>query len=253
MTNVVVVSQDDPFYVPKFFAEFFPALADDVTVEAVVELDPFDEPFHDLLQRMLALYGPVNFVRQGLRYVTRRVADGIGGRQYSIETVAGEYGIPVHQRSSVNTAGFREYLRDHDVDVVLSVAAPEIFDAETLAEPNWGCLNVHTADLPKYRGMLPTFWALYHDEDEIGVTVHTMTTEVDDGDVVAKTSFPADGSLDDVISAGKRQGGRLAASALQAVHDGTVETRPMTGESSYFSFPSAADRQEFRRRGNRLL
>lgn len=42
------------------------------------------------------------------------------------------------------------------MDVVLSAAALEIFESNVLKTPEW-CVNVHTADLPKYRGMLPTF------------------------------------------------------------------------------------------------
>lgn len=249
--SVAVVTQDDPFYMPLFFESFLPAVPDGVEVERVTILRSFDESLPELARRMYGLYGPVNFVRRGVSYAYRELANRLGG-DYSVEAVVRDHGVPVAHRDSVNTDAFVS--RAEDVDVVLSASAPEIFDPEVLAAPSWGCLNVHTAKLPKYRGMLPTFWALYHGEDEIGVTVHTMAEEIDQGEIARQTTFPVESrSLDDAIRRGKRVGGRLAAEALGDVAAGAVTLTPMTGEESYFSFPSAEDRREFQRRGGRLL
>jgi len=47
-------------------------------------------------------------------------------------------------------------------DVIFSVSAPQILKKNLIKLPNWGCINVHTAKLPEYRGMVPNFWAMYH-------------------------------------------------------------------------------------------
>lgn len=252
-TRVVIVTQDDPFYVPRFFEAFFESRPEDVTIESVVLLRPFDESTLDLARRMYRLFGLRDFLRLGLRYGYRRAVDALGRRAYSVERVAARYGVPTRERRTINDPEFCEQLAD--VDVLLSVAAPEIFDEEVLSTPTWGCLNVHTADLPNYRGMLPTFWALYHGDDEIGVTVHTMTEEIDSGEVLRQETFPVapDDSLHDVIRRGKAVGGRLAAEALGDVATGTATLAPMTGEGSYHSFPSAEESRELRRRGRALL
>ncbi|MFC6952961.1 formyltransferase family protein [Halorubellus litoreus] len=253
--RTTVVTQDDPFYVPHFFEAFFDALDDDVVVDRVVCLRPFDERTVDLARRMFRFYGPRNFAIRSLQYAYRTVMDGIGDNAFSVATVAAANDVPVEERNTVNDDGFVDGLRERDVDVVLSVSAPEIFEVDVLDAPNWGCLNVHTADLPKYRGMMPTFWALYHGDDEIGVTVHTMEEELDRGNAVRSDSFPvtADDTLDDVILEGKRRGGRAAAYALGDVARDEVTERALTGESSYFSFPTRAERRELQDRGRNLL
>ena len=254
--SVAVVTQDEPFYMPLFYRSFFDALDDArIDVEWVTILSTFDESILDLAWRTYRLYGPLNFVRRGVEYVARTAADAVGYGSYSVASVVRSHGIAVDHRESVNTPAFVDRLSGHDVDVVLSVSAPEVFEPRVLDAPRWGCLNVHTSNLPKYRGMLPTFWALYHGDDELGVTVHTMAEKIDQGEVVRQTTvpIPADATLDDVISLGKREGGCLAAAALRDVADGTVTLDPMVGEESYFSFPTVAERREFQRRGHDLL
>jgi methionyl-tRNA formyltransferase len=239
---------------PLFYRSFYEALDGSITVEWVTILSAFDESLRDLVRRGYRLYGPAGFVRRGVEYAARTAADRVGVGSYSVESVVRRRGVEVDHRESVNTDTFCSRIETADVDVLLSVSAPEVFEQATLAAPRWGCLNVHTSELPKYRGMLPTFWALYHEEDEIGVTVHTMTETIDDGAIVRQTTFPVPegGTLDDVIARGKRTGGRLAATALSDVESGTATLTPMEREGSYFSFPSVDERREFQRRVNRL-
>jgi methionyl-tRNA formyltransferase len=253
--RVVVVTQDDPFYMPLFFEQFLTDLPETVSIRSVVCLDPFDESLPELARRMYRLYGPRNFLRRGLEFVARTAADRVGLGRYSVASVAGNNNITIRTADSVNTDAFVAMLEREDIDVVLSVSAPEIFDKHVLSAPNWGCLNVHTAELPKYRGMLPTFWALYHGEDRIGVTVHTMAEEIDRGQIARQTTFavrPED-TLDDVIKRGKRVGGALAATVLGEVADEVVTLHPMDGKESYFSFPTREERRELQQRGRELL
>lgn len=253
--RVIIVTQDDPFYMPLFFESFLPSISRDIVIVSVVFLDPFHESFTSFLHRMYRLYGWANFVRRGFNFLIRKGADTLGIGNYSVERIANRHGISTKSLESVNSDTFRRMVSQYEADVVLSVAAPEIFEEETLNAPKWGCLNVHTSELPKYRGMLPTFWALFHGEEQIGVTVHTMSEEIDHGKIAAQSAFSVskDESLDDVIKKGKRTGGKLAADTLNDLVLDELQLSPMEGEGSYFSFPTAQDRREFKRRGWTLL
>jgi methionyl-tRNA formyltransferase len=252
--RVAIVTQDEPFYMPTFFEAFFEELSEDVVIDSVTILDLLDDSMAELATRMYGLYGPVNFLRRGIEFVYRKILSSIGDL-YSVANIANRNGVPVKTRESVNETEFISYLEESGIDVLLSVSAPEVFDSAVLNAPEWGCINVHTASLPEYRGMLPTFWALYHGEDEIGVTVHTMVEEIDRGKIVRQTTFPVDSNdtLDDVITRGKRVGGGEAATALATIADGPVDLTEMDGEGSYYSFPTADDRREFQRRGWEVL
>lgn len=253
--DVVIVTQDEPFYMPWFYRSFFDELGGDVNIRWITILDTFDESFLDSAQRAYQLYGPKNFVRLGIRYLQRTAADRLGIAHHSVRSIAHKHDVSTETRLSVNAHEFVDRIDHEKIDVVLSVSAPEIFDAEVLHAPQWGCLNVHTAKLPQYRGLLPTFWALYHGDDEIGVTVHTMAEEIDRGQIVRQTTFQVGDrpTLHEVIQRGKRVGGELAAETLAEIAAGNESLDPMVGEESYFSFPTVEERREFQRNGGVLL
>ncbi|HET7034743.1 MAG TPA: formyltransferase family protein [Thermomicrobiaceae bacterium] len=62
--------------------------------------------------------------------------------------------------------------------------------AEVLQVPRLGAINVHDALLPKYRGRNATGWALRNDEPELGMTVHFMTPELDNGPILSQRRVP---------------------------------------------------------------
>lgn len=53
-------------------------------------------------------------------------------------------------------------------------------------------LNVHYSLLPSYRGLHSTVWALLNDEPFLGLTVHRMNRNIDDGPLVYQYSVPND-------------------------------------------------------------
>jgi len=141
-------------------------------------------------------------------------------------------------------------------DLIVSVAAPEIFRKEILGVPRLGCVNIHSGRLPVYRGMMPTFWQMMRGESEITVTVHEMAEVLDGGKVLGTVAVPVkpQDSLDRVITATKQEGARLLIQVLDQIRRGEAVGVPvdMSG-ASYFSFPKRQHVSEFRRRGHRLL
>jgi methionyl-tRNA formyltransferase len=94
--------------------------------------------------------------------------------------------------------------------------------------PRLGSLNLHASLLPKYRGAAPIAWAIFHGEEETGVTVIRMTPKVDAGDILLQARTP----IGPEETAGELQA-RLAAMAadlvVQAVEgavQGTLPARP---------------------------
>lgn len=81
-------------------------------------------------------------------------------------------------------------LLEFDVDWLLSVQYPNILDAELLAHPTEGALNLHQAELPRYRGANVFNHVLLNaradDHWRHGTTLHFMTEAVDAGDIVER-------------------------------------------------------------------
>jgi methionyl-tRNA formyltransferase len=249
--TVFLITEDDPIYVIEFFRVF---LSEHPTAELELCGMTIEQPFHEsigrTLRRMFRFYGYRDTIRQGLRFISARV------RRDSINALAASAGVSVVSTRSVNDPEFIQQLRAKAPDVIVSVAAPEIFRPELLNVPPLGCINVHSGRLPNYRGMMPTFWQMLRGEQAITITVHKMAHKLDAGDVLATQSFPLkrSDSLDRVIKGTKREGARLLIRVLRSLRNGQVRPVPLDmADASYFSFPTPSDVREFRRRGHRLL
>lgn len=248
--RVLVITEDDPLYVIRFFEAFFPQLPETIEIAAITIDRAFHEPLVATARRMLRFYGPVDFVRQGLRFARTKVS----GR--SISQLARQAGIPVIETDSVNSPGYREQVRALAPDVIVSVAAPQIFREKLLSIPPLGCVNIHSGRLPAYRGMMPVFWQMLAGESVATVTVHEMVVELDMGRVLGTLEFPLNerDCLDRVITATKTVGARLMINVLEQIREGKTEPRELDpSDSGYFSFPEPSDVRKFRLRGHRLL
>jgi methionyl-tRNA formyltransferase len=249
--TIFLITEDDPIYVIEFFRVFF---SEHPTAELKLCGITIEQPFHEsigrTLRRMLRFYGYRDTIRQGLRFISARV------RRDSINALAASAGVSVVSTRSVNDPEFIQQLRAKAPDVIVSVAAPEIFRPALLNVPRLGCINVHSGRLPHYRGMMPTFWQMLRGEHAITITVHEMAHKLDAGDVLATQSFPLkrSDSLDRVIKGTKREGARLLIRVLRDLRNGQVRPIPLDmADGSYFSFPRPSDVSEFRRQGHRLL
>lgn len=73
-------------------------------------------------------------------------------------------------------------------DLIAVAAYGQILPKSILDLPRFGCLNVHTSLLPKYRGAAPIQWAILNGERETGVTIMKMDAGLDTGAIVARES-----------------------------------------------------------------
>jgi methionyl-tRNA formyltransferase len=249
--RVLFVTEEDPLYVIRFFDIFFAEYPRDEFQICGITVDrAFHEPIWKTLRRMQVFYGPWDVFRQGVRFIQARL------RGRSVEALALTMGVPIVPACSVNSPEYIGRVRAMAPDIIVSVAAPEIFKHELLALPRLGCINVHCGRLPTYRGVLPTFWQMLRGEPAATITVHTMAEKIDAGDVLATQSFaikPSD-SLDRVIIGTKCESAKLLIRVLRDLRTGRAKPAPLElNEAGYFSFPRPADVREFRKRGHRLL
>ena len=263
--NIIFFTQEDPFYVKGFFDEFLSQFKSIEDIKAIVISHPMGKKsITKLARQMYEFYGPRDFVRMGVRYGFRtlmskrqipKAENGIPPKTYSVKNVADVYGIPVLARSELNSEEFRKLIKTYDPDLFISIASPVIFKEELIKIPRLGCINIHTAPLPWYRGMLPSFWQLYHGEKEAGITIHRIDEGIDTGDIIIQHSLPIypEESLDKLILRTKRESAKLMVKVIDSFRKGEVQYRKMEGEGSYFTFPSREDVREFKRMGKRLL
>ena len=66
-----------------------------------------------------------------------------------------------------------------------SIVHPKLIESHTI-------INVHYSLLPKYRGLHSTAWEIMNDEEKLGLSIHIMTSFIDDGPIIYQKSFKND-------------------------------------------------------------
>jgi methionyl-tRNA formyltransferase len=260
--HILFITQEDPFYVRLFFEEFFKRYDPTEDVKGVIVAPTMGKKsVKKLIRQMYDFYGPVDFVRIGARYAWHKTCDLLSRvvplrRFHSISQVCRHYNVPVNACANINGEEFLETLRQMDLDLIISVAAPQIFKEPLIRIPRHGCINIHNAKLPKYRGMLPNFWQIFHGETSVGTTIHRINAGIDDGEILLQKETPLlnGESLDSIIRRTKTLGGQFMIEAINGLKRHSLTPLPNPSkDSTYFSFPTKQDVLEFKKRGHRLI
>ncbi len=259
--KIAVFTQDEQVYLP-------------IPIERVVESNPdqvacivLSPPMSTHgggikgLMKHLPVFGFAGTLRMGFRVIWSRVAPRIGlkpkGRKHwTIADIARSHNIPLYLIADVNSEEMHNVISKHPADMLVSVSCPQVLRPKTLHRFKHGGINVHSAPLPKYRGLLPSFWVLHNGETKTAVSVHELGEQLDNGDILHQQPIPiAKGETwNSLLAKTKTAAGDALVEAIEQVKNGTVIKKPNRDEdSTYFSFPTSKDAREFRRRGLRMF
>jgi len=258
--NIVVLTADEPLYLPALFARLLQARAKDVRAVFIAPPLYGKDSTWQMLRKYTAAFGLWNVFKLARRTLAAKLADALHlgrnrGHYYSVPAAAAAFGVPCERVAQVNAPAFLDRLRALSTHLIISVSCPQIFRKPLIELPPHGCLNVHGALLPKYRGIAPSFWMMANGEEHAAVTVFFVNEDIDAGDVVEVAEFPIEPheTLEQLIIRSKRIACDTLLRAIDRVEKGRPATRPLNKEhGSYFGFPTRAAYREFRRRGRRL-
>ena len=107
-----------------------------------------------------------------------------------VKVLAEKLNLPVLQPLKARDEKFISELRELKPDLIVVVAYGQILPQTILDLPPFGCLNVHTSLLPKYRGAAPIQWAIADGEPETGVTIMKMDAGLDTGAILSMRHTP---------------------------------------------------------------
>ncbi len=260
--RIEFLTQDDPLYILPFFEEFFRECTGEFEIVHVSICRVMGKRSRSkLLRELVHLYGPLGFFRilgrtAGLRLLGLLPRARRAKRFGTLAQLCRAYQIPFEQIGNPNSEEFVVKFRQRAPDVLVSVACPYILKEPLLKATSLGCVNIHHAPLPRYKGMMPTFWQMYHGEKKVGVTIHYMAPKVDEGAPLlrAELEILPGGSLDHLIQRSKRHGAGCMAKVLRQLAAGTQQViQWKTAESSLFTFPTLEEIREFHRRGFRAI
>lgn len=260
--KIEFLTAEDPFYVLPFFEEFLRDYSSEFEITRISCCRAMGKRSRvQLLRELKWLYGTTGL---GKLLFQAGIAKAMSllprsrqaSRYYSIAQLAKAYNVPYEHVANPNQPEFTDALQQRAPELLISVACPYILKEKVLGIPQQGCINIHHAPLPRYKGMMPTFWQLFHGEQQLGVTIHYMAAKVDEGDALLQESLPVTPgeSLHQLIRRSKRHGAHCMAKVVRSIQANEAVAIPMDhAQGSYFTFPRREEALEFRRRGLRAI
>jgi len=115
-------------------------------------------------------------------------------------------------------------IRQTDPDFIVVIAYGMLLPVEVLALPRFGCINIHASLLPRWRGSAPIQRALLAGDEQVGISIMRMESELDTGPYCLQASTSAkDKNYQQLIVEMGVMGAELLLPNLEAIAAGKVE------------------------------
>ncbi len=105
-----------------------------------------------------------------------------------VKILALENDLPVFQPSQSELPALEKKISEADLMVVAAYGM--LLPESILNAPKYGCINVHTSLLPRWRGAAPIHRAIQAGDGETGISIMQMDNGLDSGPVLLQTKCP---------------------------------------------------------------
>ncbi len=138
------------------------------------------------------------------------------------EKVSNDTGLPLYVVKNKKHA--QEIIRNLQPELCLVVGWYWLINRETLEIPTHGFIGIHNSLLPKYRGTSPLIWAMINGEEEVGFSLFTFTTGMDDGPIWAQgiVKVENDDYISDVLKKLEEKVVEVVRKKYFAILEGTI-------------------------------
>lgn len=180
---------------------------------------------------------------------------GPTGPNLTYRQLAQKHGAEYREIKDVNDVSFiRGLSADQEFIGGVSLRFLQVFEKpiiETLRGKGF-MWNIHSGLLPKYKGLLTPYRAIDNGEKEYGLTLHEITSGVDEGNVLAKTGLPLDPQrpvLDLYLDTVDHAAAMLTEALCKAAEGGIPKGIPQSGAAGYYSNPTDEEFMHYMERG----
>lgn len=175
------------------------------------------------------------------------------GASELFQNLAQDISAEIFSFQNINAESSVDKLKEFAPDLAISIRFGQIFKNDLIKLFPLGVLNLHSGILPKYRGIMASFWAILHGEKSLGTTLHYIQDAgIDTGSIIGFSRSEIDWNKTLIENIAKiYQGGcELIIKALEQIDFGkklqTIDQKTL-GESAYFSYPKEDDVKKFLR------
>ena len=252
--KILIITQNDNLYLPRVISDLVSKLnvENEVVASIILDVSPFGKKESMLRQafRILKIFGYIFFIRYSLLFLINKL------RRQSVLHALNSANVTILKLTgSINTDDNIKLLKNTGAELLISVAANEIFRENLYGQFKYGCINLHTALLPKYRGLMPSFWVLKNNEKYTGVSVFQVDSGIDSGPIILqeKVEIGSD-TQKTLIEKTKKIGVELIIRAVDKIKHGEVVYIPNSDtNATYFRTPTRQDVEQFYSNGKRFF
>jgi methionyl-tRNA formyltransferase len=173
--------------------------------------------------------------------------------------MAKKLSIPVLKTSNINDEKLLGEILLHKANFLISIYGNQIIKEKTLNKFKAGCVNLHPAPLPYYKGISPIFWGMSKGEKEFGITLHKIDKQIDTGEIISQENLkirPGD-TEHSIYLRLSQKGFQLILNLLNLIEKGKQpEPRKQNKNSnmgSYYSIPTKKTVKDFLKNGHKFF
>ena len=249
--RIVLITQNDPFYLHDNIDHLINIMPNHSSIVGCVLSNPSpfgkQEGFLKKSYRTFRIFGINFFLYYSFKFILNKIF-----YKKDVFKVLRKHSIPIIKiDDSINSKSSLNEIKRYKPDLLISILGNQIFKEDLINLAPKGCINLHTALLPKYRGLMPTFWVLKNGEKETGVSVFFVDSEIDNGPIIIqKKILIGNKTHKDLIVETKKIGMEAIAKSIDYIfYDNLNMIENKKSESSYYSFPKKRDIVDFKRKG----
>lgn len=253
--NIVLITQKDPFYLAENIKYLLQKMPEHSKVVGCIVFDvaPFGrkQSLIDQAKDTYKTFGLKFFMHYSWLYLINKF-----NPKKDVRRVLEEHKVPLIELDKrINHKSSIKKINEYNPDLLVSIAGNQIFKKPIINLAPKGCLNLHTALLPKYRGLMPSFWVLRNNEKETGVSVFFVDEGIDSGDIVVQKKVTiGNKSQAELIKVTKKMGMEAIVEAINKINLGDYALIPNPeADMTYFSKPTRKDVKAFLANGKRFF
>jgi methionyl-tRNA formyltransferase len=253
--NIIIITQNEPFYLAENLRYLLKILPKESFVVGCVvnDVSPFGkkETFFEKIKKTYHVFGLHFFLHYSLKYLNSKFKNS-----KKVDYVLKTNKIPkIILSKNINHIDSVAEIKKYKPDLLVSILGNQIFKKQIIDLAPKGCINLHTALLPKYRGLMPSFWVMKNNEKKTGISVFFVDEGIDSGPIIVQTELEiGNRTQQELIIHTKKLGMEAVAKSIDLIQKEEVkliENDP--SKKTYFTFPTKQDVLEFKKNGKKFF
>jgi methionyl-tRNA formyltransferase len=165
-------------------------------------------------------------------------------------------GIQVSDIHSINCQAGINQVNEFTPELIVSIRFGLILQSAVIELPKFGVINLHSGELPTYRGVMATFRAMQQNATECGTTLHYINDNgIDSGEIISISKQTLDyqrSYLYNTLSLYETGINDMVNAISMIEKSGKCESYSADSQGNYFSFPCEQELIDFQQRGLKL-